>query len=427
MHITRTNPKPTEAKLVIKAEKTELIKAKELTLKKLAPQVKVPGFRTGKVPMSIVEKNVDPNTLQSEVIEETINKLYASAVRQEALRPVANPEISIIKFVPFTDLEFNVTVPTIGEIKLADYTKIKLAAKPIKIEAKDVDEVIKSLQTRAAERKDVKRPAKDGDQVMIDFKGTDSKGQPVQDADGKDYPLQLGSNSFIPGFETNLIGMSAGESKTFTLAFPKDYNVKALQSKKVTFAVDVKSVQEVVLPKADDEFAASIGPFKDLTELRADIKNQITIERSREAETTYENELLQKISEKSVIEIPDMLIEEQIDRIEEEEKQNLLYRGVTFEEHLKEEGITADEHRVQKRPSAEQRIKIGIVLTEVADKEKVVVTPEEIEVRLQLLRAQYTDPTAQAELAKPEALRDVNNRLVTEKTLDKLKGYAKAK
>lgn len=424
MHISRSNPEPTQTVLLIKAEQKELTKAKELALKHLAPQVKVPGFRAGHVPPAIVEKNVDPNALQSEVIEHTINNLYSSAVRQEDLRPVANPEIAIKKFVPFTELEFEATVPTIGKIKLADYKKIKLTKEPVKVVAKDIDEVIKSLQTRAAERKEVKRAAKEGDEVVIDFKGTDSKGEAIQGADAKDYPLVLGSKSFIPGFEEEIVGLKVGDEKTFKITFPKDYTAKALQSKKVTFEIKVNKISEIVDPKVDDNFAAAVGPFKTVEELKADIKKQLTFERERDVATKFENDLLEKIAEKSEIEIPKMLIDEQIERIENEEKQNLLYRGQTWEEHLKEEGVTAEEHKEQKRPAAETRVKIGILLSEISEAEKVEVTPEEIEVRLQIMKGQYQDPTAQAELNKPEALRDIDTRIRTEKTLAKLTEYA---
>lgn len=426
MHITRTNPEPTITHLTIKAEAKEIAKAKEIALRHLGPQVKVPGFRAGNVPPAIVEKHVDQNALQQEVIEHAINTLYVSAVRQEDLRPVSNPEISIKKFVPFTDLEFEATIPTVGKIKLADYKKIKLKQPEVKIDAKEVGEVIESLRKRSAERKDVERAAKDGDEVTIDFKGTDSKGEAVAGADGTDYPLVLGSNTFIPGFEPEIVGLKAGDEKTFTVTFPKDYGVAALQGKKVSFAVTVKKVAEMVLPKLDEQFAAAVGPFKSVDDLKDDIKKSLTFEKQREANTQYENELLQKIADKSTIEIPKLLVDEQIERVEQEERQNLAYRGQTWEEHLKEEGVSAEEHKEQKRPAAEQRVKVGIMLAEISEAEKVEVTPEEVEIRLQLMKGQYQDAAAQSELDKPEALRDIENRIRTEKTLDKLRGYAGA-
>ncbi len=424
MHITRTNPEPTKTKLVITAEPKELAAAKKVAISHLSAQVKVPGFREGHVPPAVVEKHVNQNALQSEVIEHAINNLYSSAVRKEDIRPVANPQIAIKKFVPFTELEFEAEVDSIGAIKLADYKKTKLAKKDVKITAKDVDEVIKSLKTRSATRTETARAAKMGDEVIIDFKGTDAKGDPVQGADAKEYPLILGSNSFIPGFEEEVVGLKAGDKKSFTVTFPKDYAAKALQNKKVTFAIEVHKVQEITEPKLDNDFAAAVGPFKTLDELKEDIKKQLSFEREREAQAQYDNELLEKLAEKSKIEIPALLVDEQIERIEQEEKQNLMYRGQTWEEHLEEEGVTAEEHREQKRPAAEQRVKIGILLSEVADAEGVTVTPEEVEVRLQLMKGQYQDPTAQAELNKPEALRDIETRIRTEKTMEKLRNYA---
>lgn len=424
MLITRTNPTPTETKLIIKADTEDLVKAKKIALKKLAPEVRVTGFRDGKVPPELVEKNLNPNILQSEVIEETINKSYAAAVRQENLRPVANPEVAIKKFVPYTELEFEVVVPTIGKIILADYTKIKASKQELAVVAADIDKVISSLQQRAATYNAVERAAKNGDQVTIDFKGTDTAGKPIAGADGTDYPLVLGSNAFIPGFETNLVGLKKLDTKKFDITFPKDYGASALQNKKVTFEVTIKQVSEVIEPKVDDNFAASVGPFKNLADLKTDIKKQLTMEREREAINQLQDDILKQIAQKSTIEIPKLLIDEQIDRIEEEEKQNLIYRGQTWEEYLKEEKVTAEQHREQKRQAAEERVKVGIILSEIAEAEKIENTPEEIEVRLQIMRAQYQDPAAQAELAKPEALRDINSRLMTEKTLEKLTEYA---
>lgn len=424
MHITLSNPDSTTTKLIIKADQSEIDKAKQIALKHVGKDAKVPGFRAGHVPPAVLEKNVDQNILQSEVIEHAINTLYASAVRQEKIRPVANPEVSITKFAPFTTLEFEVTVPSVGKIKIGDYKKIKLAKPVVKVSAEDIDEVVKNLQKRAAERKEVKRAAKDGDEVLIDFKGTDSKGEPVSGADGKGYPLALGSNTFIPGFEPELVGLKAGEAKTFEITFPKDYGVAALQSKKVTFEVKVHKVSEVVEPKVDDNFAAAVGPFKTVAELKEDIKKSLEAQKGQEAEMQWENELLQKIADKSTVEIPKIIVDEQIDRIETEEKQNLAYRGQTWEEHLKEEGVTAEEHKEQKRPGAEQRVKVGILLSEIADAEEIQVTPEEVEVRLQLMKGQYNDPAMQAELDKPEAVRDIESRIRTEKTLQKLTDYA---
>lgn len=414
----------TIATITIHANETDLSPLRQHVLTHFQAKLKLPGFREGKVPLALVEKNVDAGQFQSEFLEEALSQMYAQAVQEHDIRPVARPEVELKKFVPYTELEFVVTVSVVGAISLGDYKKIRVAKPKATVTAKDIDEVIKSLQTRLSEKKDVDRAAKDTDQVWIDFTGVDAKGEAVQGADGKDYPLVLGSNTFIPGFEPALVGLKAGEEKTFDTTFPKDYGVKALANKKVTFTVTVTKVQEVVLPKADDEFATKAGPFKTLADLKSDIKKQLQIERDQQAQRDYDNEIVRALAAKSTVEIPDALIEEQIDRIENEEKQNLVYRGQTWEEHLKEEGVTAEEHREQKRETAAERVKMGLVLSEVAEQEGLTVTPEELEIRMQILKGQYQDPAMQAELDKPEARQDIASRILTEKTLDVLSKYA---
>lgn len=415
----------TEATLTIVAHEADLSPLKQHVLQHFQNRVKVPGFREGKVPPALVEKHVDPAQFQSEFLEEAVSQMYSQAVAETLIRPVGRPEVELKKFVPFTELEFTVKVAVIGEIKLGDYKKLKVKQPEVQITADDVNDVIKSLQIRMAEKKDVNRAAQETDQVWIDFTGVDTKGQPVQGADGKDYPLVLGSNTFIPGFEPALIGLKAGDTKTFDVTFPKDYQVQALANKKVTFTVNVTKVQEVVQPKVDDAFASKVGPFKTVVELKSDIKKQLKIERENQAKREFENELVKTLAAQSEVEVPEQLIEEQIDRIEQEERQNLVYRGQTWEEHLKEEGVTAEEHREQKREVATERVKMGLVLSAVADAENLNVTPEELEIRIQVLKAQYQDAAMRTELDKPENREDIAARLLTEKTLSKLASYIK--
>lgn len=428
MHVDKKRITDTKVQLSIAADDAFLARTKQTVLATLRRDVKLPGFRPGKVPAALVEKSIDPTVLQSEFLDAAVNELYVATLAQERLRPVERPEVNIKKFVPFTTLEFEALVEAVGDVKLPDYTKVKLAKKPVSVTAKDVDEVIEALRTRGAERKEVTRAAKTGDEVVVDFAGTDAEtSEPIQGADGKAYPLLLGSNAFIPGFEDNLIGLKVGEEKTFTLTFPKDYGVQALQGKKVTFKVTATKVHEVVKPEIDDEFAAKVGPVKTVAELKADIKKQLTAEQQTQAERDFESELLARIAEQSSVAIPKVLIEEEIERAELDEKQNLAYRGQTWQEHLTAEGVTEAEHREQKRAVAEQHVKAGLILTEIAEREGLQVLPEELEIRLQILKGQYQDKQMQAELDKPESRRDIANRLLTEKTLTQLKTYASAK
>jgi trigger factor len=424
MHVTRESKTPTQTHLIITASADDLTPIKNHVLSHFRKNVKVPGFRPGKAPDSLLEKHVDQRALIDEFMEHALNDLYRHAVEQEKLRPVAQPQVAIKKFVPFTELEFEAEIETIGGIKVADYKAVKLSKKPVTVTAKDVNDVLANLQKRLAQRKDVNRAAKDGDEVVIDFAGRDQDGKPINGADGKDYPLVIGSKTFIPGFEDHVTGMKAGEEKEFTITFPKDYGVKALQDKKVTFNVTVKKVQELVEPKLDDDFAKQAGPFKTVAELKADVKKQLTAEREREAQSNYENELIQKIVEKSSIEIPEVLINEQLQRLEDEEKRNLVYRGQTWQEHLDAEGVTEEQHRERQRPDAELRVKAGLVLSEIADKEQISVQQEELQIRIQMLKGQYNDPAMLAELDKTENQQEIAAQLLTEKTIAKLVDYA---
>jgi trigger factor len=424
MHITRTDKKPTLISLKISATAEDLAPIKQQVLQHLAEKVRIPGFRSGKAPLNMVEKSVDQKTLLDEFMDHALNQLYGRAVDQEKVRAVSAPKVEVKKFVPFNQLEFEMEVEIIGQITLPDYRNIKLDKKPISVVAKDVDEVVEALQTRGADRKEVTTEVKNGDEVVIDFSGKDDKGVPITGGSGKDYPLILGSKSFIPGFEEHLVGAKAGDKKEFVITFPKDYGVAALQSKKVAFTVDVKKVQQLDKPKIDDTFASKVGPFKTVAELRVDIKKQLTAERQMQANRDLENELLKKLGEKVKIDIPEKMVEEQIERIEEEEKRNLMYRGQTWQEHLDAESVTEQQHHDNKKPEALERIKVGLALSEISEKEDIKVSPEELEIRIQLLKGQYKDEAMQGELDKQENRRDILARMYTEKTIAKLVEYA---
>lgn len=429
MQIKVTNESPTDQLLTITADKESLNKFKETVLKRLGANVKVAGFRSGKAPTNLIEKQLDQSQLQSEFLDEAVNELYSDAIQKESIRPVVRPTIDVKKFVPFSELEFTAKVSVLGPTKLADYKKLKITKpKVTSVTVAEVNEVLSRLQSQAAARKDVVRAAKKGDQVYIDFKGVDEKGKPIEGADSSNYPLTLGSKTFIPGFEEELIGLKPGDSKTFTLAFPKDYQLKALASKKVTFTVNLIKVQELDLPKIDDKLAAKAGPFKNLAELKSDIKKQLKADKENQAEREFESEVLKKITDKSQVSIPEALIEAETERQLRDLRQNLNTRGQTYPEFLEQEKTNeADYKQKVIRPTAEDRVKASIVLSEIAEAEKIGLTKSEVEERLAQLKQQYTDPQAQADLAKPEFERDLASRMLAEKTITKVVGYVTSK
>ncbi len=428
MQVIKSQLTDTRVKLSLQADQVILEEVRSQVLQRLARTIKVQGFRSGKAPLALVEKQIDPSRYQSDFIDAAMNRMFSEALVSERLRPVSQPTVNLKKFVPFTDLEFEVEIDIVGDVELPDYTTLTVARKGIQVQDEDVDAVVSNLQLRMAEKREVDRASAEGDEVWIDFEGRDSKtGEPIKGGDGKNYPLALGSDTFIPGFEQNLVGLKSGDEKEFTLTFPKDYGVKALQGKKVTFKTTVNQVKEVVKPEVDDAFAAKVGPFKTADELKANIRQQVEEEQQQQADREYESDLLTKITDQSKVAVPDALVDEELTRLEQEERQNVMYRGQTWQEHLEAEGVTEDEHRASNRPGAEMRVKAGLVLAEIAEKEKIQVTPEEVAMRIQLLKGQYTDSTMQAELDKPEARREIASRLLSEKTIATLVGYATRK
>lgn len=425
MQITKQSPNSTTIILTVALESDELEPIKQQVLKELAKNVKIAGFRPAKAPLEMVQKQVDQQVLNQEFLEEAIQKYYPEAARQEKLRPVDRPEISIKAFVPFSELSFEATVPVITDVKLPDYKKLKKPRTKAKVVAKDIDEVIDNLRAQSAEKESVERAAKTTDQVMIDFSGVDKNGKAIKGADGTDYPLVLGSKTFIPGFEENIEGLKTGDEKTFDVTFPEDYGVSSLAGEKVTFTVTVKDVKAVKKPKLDDEFASKVGPVKSVDELKSDIKKELSKEKQRQADLDYESELVRDITKKAKVDIPDVLIDEQEQRLLDEFKQNLTYRGQTIAEFLADKDMNEEEYRKNElRPQAEERVKASIVLSEIADQENIQVTPEELEIRLQVLKGQYQDAKMQEELNKPESRQNIASRMLSEKTVAQLASYA---
>lgn len=426
MKISREDISKTSVKLHVTVSGVELKPIKDRVVKRLSKNIKLSGFRTGKAPQHLIERSIDQNVLQAEFFEEAVNIFGTEAIRQEQLRPVLQPNVELKKYVPFESIEFDVTVEVLGKIRIADYKKIKKAKPPVSVTDKDIDEVIEALRQRMAEKHEVSRAASEGDQVWIDFAGTDTKGKPISGGSGSDYPLILGSDTFIPGFEKNLIGLKAGQEKTFTLTFPKDYGVSALANKKVTFAVTVKKVEEVVLPDVNVDFVAKAGPFKSVDDLRHDISVQLRAERESRRDQEYENELIADITKKSTVELPKAIIDQQIKTMRDEERRNLEYRGKTWEEHLKEEGVSEEDHDdLRLRPQAEERLAGSFVLAEIAETEGLAVSDDELSIRLQLLRAQYgNDQQMKRMLDDLSYQREISSRMLTEKVVDRLVRYA---
>jgi trigger factor len=402
--------------------KEELKAAEQVALTKLAKEIKAPGFRKGKVPASVAAKHVDPEMLAQQTLEDAMSKAVAESYLAEGIQALERPAVEVKKYVPGAQVEFTAEAEVLPKVTLGDYKKLKAENKKITVAAKEIDEIVERMRAGFSEKKDVKRAAKDGDEVIIDFVG--KKGDVAFDGGtAQDYALTLGSNSFIPGFEEGIAGKKIGETFDLALKFPEDYHVADLKGADVTFTTTLKEIKEVVLPEINDEFATKAGPFKTVEELKSDIKRELTAQKEREAKESMKDDLVKQLVEVSKVPVPEILRKDQAESIERDMTQNLMYQGLSLDQYLENKGFESKEKWLESevKDAAEKRVQAGLVLAELSKAEKIEATNQELENHVELYKKQYANnPQMVAQFDQPEARRDIANRLLTEKTVDRL-------
>jgi trigger factor len=422
METTLKHLSDTKVQLTISVGPKELADAEQVALVKLTKTVKVPGFRAGKVPASVAAKHVDPGTLQEQTLDNALSRAVAEAFLKELLQPLDRPAVEVKKFVPGELLEFTAEVDIVPKITLGDYKKLTSRPEKASVTAKEVDEIIDRMRANFAEKTEVKRAAKDSDEVVIDFVG--KKDDVAFDGGtAKDYTLVLGSNQFIPGFEEGIIGHSVGETFDIDLAFPKDYHAKDLAGTKVTFTVTLNKIQESKLPEVNDEFAAKVGPFTSVIELKADIKKELLKQKEKSIKEKYQDALITELIEKSKVPVPELLVNDQMGSIEQDFEQNLLYQGLSIDSYLSTHDFKdKDDWREKEvKPTAVRRVQAGLVLAEITEKEKITATDAEIDEHVEVHKQQYANnPDALKQFETPEVRRDIANHFITEKTIERL-------
>ena len=275
MDTTLTYLSDTKVQLTIVVGAKELAEAEAVALTKLSKTVKVAGFRAGKVPAAVAAKNVSPQALQEQTLDDALSRAVAEAFMSNNLQALDRPAVEVKKFVPKELLEFTAECEVLPKVELGDYKKLSAKREKVSVSAKEVDETLERMRTGMAEKKEVTRAAKDGDEVVIDFVGKND-GVAFDGGTATDYTLKLGAGQFIPGFEEGIVGHKVGETFDLDLAFPADYHAAELAGSKVVFTTTLNKIQELALPKLDDAFAKKAGPFKNLDELMADIKSELT-------------------------------------------------------------------------------------------------------------------------------------------------------
>ena len=412
----------TKVVLTIVVDRTELEAAEQVALKKMSRDVKVPGFRKGHVPLSVVAKNINPNALQEETLDNALSKAVAEAFVGEKIQAIERPEVEVKKFVPGDTLEFTAQATILPDVKLPDYQKLKTKRAEVKVVDADADDIISRMQENFAEKTKVDRAAKEGDEVVIDFIGK-KDGVEFDGGKAEDYSLKIGSGQFIPGFEEGIVGHKAGDKFELELKFPKDYHAKELADQKVSFSVELKAVNESKLPELNDEFAAKCGPFTSMDDLRKDILREVKEQKSRDSEEKFKDELVGELADNIRVELPEILVDDQVRSIEQDMQQNLAYRGLELDSYLSTQGFSDKDDWLAKevRPAAERRVKAGLVLAELSKELKIDVSHEELSAQIETMRQYYgKDAKTAKQFDNPDVHRDIANRLITDKTIAKL-------
>ena len=412
----------TKVVLTIVVDRTELEAAEQVALKKMSRDVKVPGFRKGHVPLSVVAKNINPNALQEETLDNALSKAVAEAFVGEKIQAIERPEVEVKKFVPGDTLEFTAQATILPDVKLPDYQKLKTKRAEVKVVDADADDIITRMQENFAQKSEVDRAAKVGDEVVIDFIGK-KDGVEFDGGKAEDYSLKIGSGQFIPGFEEGIVGHKAGDKFELELKFPKDYHAKELADQKVSFSVELKAVNESKLPELNDEFAAKCGPFTSMDDLRKDILREVKEQKSRDSEEKFKDELVGELADNIRVELPEILVDDQVRSIEQDMQQNLAYRGLELDSYLSTQGFSDKDDWLAKevRPAAERRVKAGLVLAELSKELKIDVSHEELSAQIETMRQYYgKDAKTAKQFDNPDVHRDIANRLITDKTIAKL-------
>lgn len=409
----------TQVHVIVELDGKDLATAKRTAVQELSKTVKVSGFRAGKVPANVAEKHIDPLSLANTTTENAMNIALNDIAIAEKLRILDRPQVDLKDFQPYDSLKFEATIEIVPEIILGDYKKLGAKKEKVKVADAEVDEVVERMRTQLSEKKSVKREASSGDEVNIDFVGKQNS-EPFEGGSATDYDIVLGSNSFIPGFEDAIIGHKIGEKFDVPLKFPDDYHAEHLKGAEVVFEVTLNDIKEVVLPEVDDKFAEKVGPFKTVDGMREDIRSELTQQKEKTVEDQFKDDLVGKLVEVSKVPVPQVLVDDQIRQIEQDAMQNLMYRGISPDQYLKQQGYKDHDewHEKEFKVAAERRVQAGLALAELSKAENIEVTKEELDARHAQMLEQY--PTMKEQLDSPEARRDIANRVITEKTVDRL-------
>ena len=376
------------AKLTVEVDNAEFLKAIDVAYNKSKGRFNIPGFRKGHVPKDMIEKTYGPQVFFEEALNEILDKTYPDAAKESGLEIVSRPEIGVDQIGMDKNLIYTATVAVKPEVTLGEYKGVTVEKADTTVSAKEVNEKLKQELEKNARVIDVERAIKKDDIATIDFVGT-VDGKEFEGGKGEDYPLTIGSGTFIPGFEDQLIGHSAGETVDVNVTFPEEYGAKDLAGKAALFKTTIKAVKEKQVPEADDEFASEVSEFDTLEEYKKDLKKSLKDLKEKSATTANENSVIAKVVENASVDIPKAMIESQLDNMVYDYQMRLQQQGIPMDQYLKITGQTVQQLRDQMVPSAERNIKTSLVIEAVMKAENITVSDERIDEEFKKLAESY--------------------------------------
>lgn len=379
-----------EATLKITAPAAEVNAGYKKAVQKIADQANIPGFRKGKAPRAIIEMHYGKEAVKQEAFEIVANKAYSEALDQEKLIPVSDPKVEESTFEEGKDMELTIKVTLKPEPELGEYKGLHVEKKEVEVTDEQVDAQIKDMMGRDAKMVVAEEGAviEKGDFAIIDFAGT-VDGEPFSGGEGKGYPLEVGSNSFIPGFEDQLVGLSKGDSTDVEVTFPEDYFVKDLAGKEAIFKVNIQDVKRKELPELNDEYVASKTDFKTVEELRANYKERMQKAAEANAKAEYEHELTDLAVANAKFSVPEIMIEDKISQMVEEMKMSLESRKMSLDMYMQYTGLDMAKIRENQRPVAEENVKTDLVLDAIAKAEDIQVDMADVDAEIAAISAQH--------------------------------------
>lgn len=398
--------------LTIEASAEEFEAAVNKAYLKMRGKINVPGFRVGKAPRKIIEKMYGEEVFYEEAVNIILPDAYEDAVKEQKLDVVGYPEVELESCTK-DGVVFKCTVAVYPEVKLGQYKGLEAPKAEVKVAAADVNARLKEMADRNSRLVSVERAVKKGDTADIDFEGFDN-GVAFDGGKGENFDLEIGSGSFVPGFEEQLIGMKAGEEKDIDITFPENY-APELAGKPVVFHVKVNEVKVKEVPAVDDEFAKDVSEFDTLKELKADIKKKMTAERTEAAQRAFEDVLMAKVAEGVEAEIPHEMVELQAERMMEQFKQQLAAQGISFDQYLKMTGTTEADFRKQADGPAAEQVKMDLAVEAIIKAEGLEATDEDVENELKNVAEKYgMDLETVKKYLRPE---DVKEQVIREKAV----------